>query len=72
LIQFRFGVLEILKHLAPGVVIDLAGPLMRRLPQRAVVYCILGLVAAVARTMTEFIVVLLLQHVPAKWIPVRR
>lgn len=56
----RFGVLEIFKHLAPGVVIDLADPLMRRLPQWAISYCLLGLVAAAARTMTEFIVVLFL------------
>jgi hypothetical protein len=56
----RFGFLEILKHLAPGVLIDLADPLMRRLPQRALVYCVLGVAAAAARTITEFIVVLLL------------
>jgi Cobalt transport protein len=56
----RFGVLEILKHLAPGVLIDLTVPLVRRLPQGAVTYCILGLMAAVARTMTEFVVVLFL------------
>jgi len=56
----RFGVLEVLKHLAPGVLIDLADPLMRRLPQRALTYCVLGLAAAAARTMTEFIVVLFL------------
>jgi hypothetical protein len=56
----RFGIFEILKHLAPGVVIDLADPVMRRLPQRALSYCFLGLIAAATRTMTEFIVVLLL------------
>jgi hypothetical protein len=56
----RFGILEILKHLAPGVLIDLADPLMRRLPQRALVYCVLGVAAAAARTMTEFIVVFFL------------
>jgi hypothetical protein len=56
----RFGVLEVLKHVAPGVVIDLADPLVRRLPAWALGYCFLGLVAAVARTSTEFVVVLLL------------
>ena len=56
----RYGVLEILKHLAPGVLIDLTAPIVRRLPQGAITYCILGLLAAVARTMTEFVVVLFL------------
>jgi len=56
----RFGVLEILKHLGPGVVIDLADPLVRRLPNWALGYCFLGLLAAVARTATEFALVLML------------
>jgi hypothetical protein len=56
----RFGVLEVLKHVAPGLVIDLADPLVRRLPVWALGYCLLGLVAAVARTSTEFVMVLLL------------
>jgi hypothetical protein len=56
----RYGVLEILKHLTPGLVIDLSMPVVRRLPQSALVYCLLGLVAAVARTSTEWVVVLLL------------
>src|SRR6266702_2074704 len=56
----RFGVLEILKHLGPGVVIDLADPLVRRLPNWALGYCFLGLLAAVARTATEFAIVLML------------
>jgi hypothetical protein len=56
----RFGVLEILKHLAPGVVIDLAEPLARRLPRWALGYCLLGLAAAVARTATEFALVAML------------
>jgi len=33
---------------------------VRRLPQGAITYCILGLMAAVTRTMTEFVVVLFL------------
>lgn len=56
----RFGLLEVLKHIAPGLVIDLGYPLVRRLPPWAFGYCLLGLVAAVARTGTEFLVVLLL------------
>jgi hypothetical protein len=56
----RFGVLEMLKHLTPGVVIDLAEPLVRRLPGWALGYCLLGLAAAVARTSTEFALVLML------------
>jgi hypothetical protein len=56
----RFGILEVLKHVAPGVVVDLADPLMRRLTNRAFSYCLLGLAAAVARTTTEFIVIFFL------------
>ncbi len=56
----QFGVLEILKHVAPGVVIDLADPLVRRLPNWALGYCFLGLLAAVGRTATEFALVLML------------
>jgi hypothetical protein len=56
----RFGVLEVLKHIAPGLVIDLADPLVRRLPVWALGYCLLGLVAAVARTSTELVLVFLL------------
>jgi hypothetical protein len=56
----RFGALEILKHTAPGLVIDLGEPLVRRLPTWALGYCALGFFAAIARTATEFVVVLLL------------
>ena len=56
----RFGVLEILKHVAPGVVIDLGEPLVRRWPPWALGYSVLGFFAAIARTATDFIVVLLL------------
>jgi hypothetical protein len=56
----RFGVLEVLKHIAPGLVIDLANPLVLRLPVWALGYCLLGLVAAVARTSTELVLVFLL------------
>jgi hypothetical protein len=56
----RFGVLEILKHLAPGFVIDLAEPLVRRLPGWALGYCFLGIAAAAGRITTELVLVLLL------------
>jgi hypothetical protein len=56
----RFGVLEVLKHVAPGMVIDLADPWVRRLPVWALGYCLLGLAAAVARTSTELVLVFLL------------
>ncbi len=56
----RFGILEMLKHLAPGVVIDLAQPWVSRLPGWALGYCLLGLAAAVARTTTEFSLVAML------------
>jgi hypothetical protein len=56
----RFGILEMLKHLAPGVVIDLAQPWVNRLPGWALGYCLLGLAAAVARTTTEFSLVAML------------
>jgi energy-coupling factor transporter transmembrane protein EcfT len=56
----RFGLLQIFKSVAPGVIIDLADPLMRRLPQSALIYCFLGVVAAAASTIQEFILVLLL------------
>lgn len=56
----RFGVLEVLKHITPGLVIDFAYPLVSRLPVWALGYCLLGLLAAVARTSTELVLVFLL------------
>jgi hypothetical protein len=56
----RYGVLEVLKHVAPGLVIDLSLPIARRLPQSAWVYCVLGFLAAIARTSTDLVLVLLL------------
>ena len=53
-------VLDVLKHLTPGFPIDLLMPIVKRLPQNAWVYCGLGFLAAMARTTTEFAVVLLL------------
>jgi len=54
----RYGVLDVLQHVVPGLVIDLAMPLVRRLPQSAFVYCVLGFVATLARSTTEWVVVL--------------
>jgi hypothetical protein len=56
----RFGALDVLKHLAPGLLIDLLMPIVKRLPQSAWIYCGLGFLAAIARTATEFAVVALL------------
>ena len=56
----RFGVLDILQHVAPGVVIDLLMPLVKRLPQTALTYCALGFVATIGRSITAWLVVLLL------------
>jgi hypothetical protein len=57
----RYGVMEILKHAVPGLVVDLTWPVVRRLPRAALVYCALGFVLAIARTSTEFLTVLLLR-----------
>ncbi len=56
----RFGVLEILKHIAPGLVIDIGEPFVRRLPSWAFGYCLLGFAAAVARISTDLLLVVLL------------
>ena len=56
----RLGVLEILKHITPGLVIDIGTPLVDRLPTWALGYCVLGLAAAVARISTDLALVLLL------------
>src|SRR5437588_3248903 len=56
----RFGLLDVLRHVVPGLVIDLAGPLVSRLPAWALGYCFLGLAAAAGRITTELVLVLLL------------
>jgi len=56
----RFGVLDILKHVTPGLLIDLTKPVVERLPERAWVYGVLGLLAGVARLTTELVVLCLL------------
>jgi ABC-type molybdate transport system, ATPase component len=68
----RYGAMEILKHTAPGFVVDLGWPLLRRMIRREsasgvrklvpiAILCIFGLVLAVARTSTEFVTVLLIR-----------
>jgi len=56
----RLGVLEILKHITPGLVIDIGSPFVARLPTWALGHCVLGLAAAVARTSTDLTLVVLL------------
>jgi len=56
----RLGLLEILKHITPGLVIDIGMPLVERLPTWALGYCVLGLAAAVARISTDLALVVLL------------
>ena len=51
----RYGVLDILRHVVPGLVIDGLWPLVRRLPRRAWIYSLLGVVAAACRVSTEFV-----------------
>jgi hypothetical protein len=56
----RLGVLEILKHITPGLVIDIGTPLVDRLPTWSLGYCVLGLAAAIARISTDLALVVLL------------
>ncbi|HMP18313.1 MAG TPA: hypothetical protein PKD72_14910, partial [Gemmatales bacterium] len=56
----RFGIFEVLKHIAPGMLIDLLMPITQRLPERAWVYCSLGLLAGLTRLTSELVVLLLL------------
>src|SRR3954469_24559375 len=68
----RYGAMEILKHTAPGFVVDLSWPILRRMISRdsasgirrlipIAALCAFGLVLAIARTSTEFITVLLIR-----------
>lgn len=56
----RYGVFELLKHIVPGLVIDLLWPIFRRLPHRISKFIAIGLIAAVARTSTQFGMILAL------------
>jgi hypothetical protein len=51
----RYGIFEILKHIAPGFCVDLVWPLVRRLPRSVWLFSALGILAAIARTSTEFV-----------------
>lgn len=55
----RFGIFEILKHIAPGLVVDAARPFLPRAPGRltTLFYVVLGAVAAFARMSTMLAVV---------------
>ncbi len=50
----RYGLFEILKHLVPGLTMDLIWPVVRRLPLRIWILVIVGWIAAAARTSTQF------------------
>lgn len=54
----RFGPLEIAKHVAPGIVVDLLWPTVRRLfpESHPVVYAVVGLLAALMRLATYVVV----------------
>lgn len=56
----RYGIFEVLKHVAPGLVVDLVWPLARRFQLRFSVLLVVGLLAAAARSSTQFAMVLLL------------
>lgn len=56
----RYGVFEIAKHVTPGIVVDLAYPLVRR-HRGVVVWCVLGLLAALGRFATITLIALAVQ-----------
>lgn len=56
----RYGVFEVLKHLVPGLVIDLLWPIVRLFPLRFWILVLVGLLAAAARTSTQFAMILCL------------
>jgi hypothetical protein len=56
----RYGVFEIAKHVAPGLLIDSLWPLAKRMPLSIYLTTCLGLLAAFARTSSEFLMVFLL------------
>jgi hypothetical protein len=57
----RYGIFELLKHLAPGVVCDLALPLYRDKERGILFWSAFGAVAAVCRFASEFVVIALAQ-----------
>lgn len=56
----RYGIFEVLKHLAPGVCIDLMWPLVHRWRRRYFMLTLVGVVAAAARVSTELALTLCL------------
>ena len=56
----RYGIFEMLKHVVPGLIIDLIWPIVRRFPLRFWILVVVGLIAAVARTSTQFAMILCL------------
>lgn len=56
----RYGIFEIVKHIAPGVLIDFVAPVSARFRNRLSWFILLGLLAAFARTSTEFLMVVVL------------
>jgi hypothetical protein len=60
----RYGIFDVLKHVVPGLAIDLLWPVFRRLPRRIWIYSILGIIAALCRVSTELALALLLG---ARW-----
>ena len=62
----RYGLFEIFKHVVPGLCIDLIWPLVRKVPRSVWFLSLIGLIAAVARTSTEFIMVFALAPTAAE------
>jgi hypothetical protein len=56
----RYGIFEVLKHVAPGLVVDLVWPLAKKFQLRFSVLLVVGLLAAAARSSTQFAMVMLL------------
>ncbi|HEV3166451.1 MAG TPA: hypothetical protein VGZ22_20675, partial [Isosphaeraceae bacterium] len=55
----RYGVVEVLRPIAPGLLMDLLWPLFRRLPQRIWIYAVLGSIAAAGNVVTEAVLALM-------------
>lgn len=57
----KYGIFEVLKHLVPGIVCDLALPLYRDAPRGTLFWCVFGAIAGAVRFATEFAVIALAQ-----------
>lgn len=62
----RYGIFEIAKHIAPGIVCDLLVPLTKRSRSR-LVWCVVGGLMGVGRFATIFVVTLLVQAPSVAW-----